>query len=151
MIEVQNLIETCLINVMSSVAFTDVALDKKSPKVTPKSDWITLKIAVLMPFLGDVVVSMPSSLAKKLAQNMLDELDRGGQIEYDVVAEILNVLVGKIFCEVSPQLLFEIGLPEPLVVKDEKLLMKYESYLFKTVDGENLLLYHNLNLDQLPQ
>lgn len=143
------IIQKCLIDVITDIGFVNVAIDPRKKMVKVDKDWVTLRITVLMPFLGEMILSLPPQMAQQMAKNALDKLAIGQQSSYDIVAEILNVLVGKVFCEAAPHLLFELGLPEPILPHE----ISSERYMCApclTEEGYSFLFYHNLNFHQFP-
>lgn len=73
-------------------------------------DPIHCSIKIMMPYLGDLVISVPIKMAEEIAVATFGTADQ--QIIDDVVCELLNIFAGKVMENLYPDLPFRIGLPQ---------------------------------------
>jgi len=129
------------IEVMQGTGFVDVALAEKTYVKGERS--YVVKLDILMPYLGDLVVEFSEDVASQMVCNISGKdynSEEGHVIYTDIVNEFLNVFAGKLFEVLAPQLLFEIGLPAQ-VAKSSLGLDKYEVLHFMTPEGFGVDLY----------
>lgn len=104
------IIEDVFIETMSEMVFVNIALTDIFKVNNP----VSVKMSILMPYLGDVVVVFSKPLYSLLSENIFgDEEYEGDKVE-DAIAEYLNVFTGKLLDKTYSDILFEIGLPEKI-------------------------------------
>ncbi len=97
------------IEILQSTAFLDVIPIEE--KCDTNKDRVAVKMSVLLPYLGNFVLSAERSLANKIVKNLYADVAFEKAYK-DVLGEVLNVFVGALFEKEKPNELFELGLPE---------------------------------------
>ncbi len=131
-------IDKVFVDVIQEMAFMDVV--PFEDEVKDFSNTISFKINILMPCIGDVIITIPEKEAAKIATDL--KLSEHGSHLDDILGEIINVLVGRIFSEIAPSCLFELGLPRKVDIETlDRTKMVQQNFL--TTSELNLSLFHH--------
>lgn len=129
---------------MQEMAFIDVApMDKLQNAFSPEA--IAVKIEVLMPYTGDLVIVFEKDLAKEFAVNVFGEsqLSQLHEPVTDAASEFMNVIIGKIFAAFAPDLLFELGLPK--LISPQIDASPYLAQHYVNPEGKQMTFYFRLD------
>lgn len=108
--DTKEVIDNLFVEVMSEMGFVDVVPVSDGVVII---DPVAIKMGIMMPYLGDVVVVFSRPLAVKFAMNLsvTTEMESLEQGITDSASEFVNVFVGKLVEKLYPTVLFELGLP----------------------------------------
>ncbi len=107
MINYKKIIDDVFIETLEDYGFIEVIpTQEKEVVVEP----IHCSIKIMMPYLGDLVISVPKKMAEEIASASYGSIDN--KIVEDVVAEFLNIFTGKAMEKLYPDLPFRIGIPQ---------------------------------------
>ncbi|MCK5073443.1 MAG: chemotaxis protein CheX [Bacteriovoracaceae bacterium] len=109
--KMKKIIETVFIDAIAEMFFVDVivAEDEELSIDCP----IICRLSILLPHWGELILVFSEDIARELIENTL-----GGNVSeqkskmVDAVGEFANVFAGKLINEISPNMLFELGLPK---------------------------------------
>lgn len=142
------IIAKSFIESMSEMAFLDTIKTYDFDENQLKN-YYGVRIKILMPFLHDILVFMKRDTLVKIRDNLISEeiaVISEEEILWDCMQEFLNIFAGRIFQNLSPDLLFELGLPEKFEFKDGATDLKgYTSQYFVTDDGNQIYVAHKLD------
>lgn len=138
-------ISELFIQTMQEMAFVDVALSSKN--VAVPTDAVAVKLEVLMPYSGDLVITFEKDLAKEFAINVFgaEQIKELQDPVLDAASEFLNVIIGKIFAEFAPDLLFELGLPQTITNPKAIDPSPYLVHSYISPEGKNIIFYFRLD------
>ena len=138
-----NAIVDVFIETMESMAFVDVLPTDKVPNF---KNPIVVRMGIMMPYMGDVVIVFSENLANLLIDNLLGEgAEDSDQALLDATGEFLNVYVGKLLDVLHTDILFELGLPKRIEFNDIK-SEDFNIVHFSDPNNFSVSLYHKLKL-----
>ncbi len=133
------------VETMQDMAFVDVTLGTGEYKIA--RDSIVVKLEVIMPYSGDLLIAFDRDVAKEFAMNVFGEaqfVELQDPI-LDASSEFLNVIIGKIFSAFAPNLLFELGLPQVINNPDKINASSYDvTQHYITPEGKSIIFYFRL-------
>ncbi len=132
---IEKKISEVFIKTIQDMAFIDMIRSDKENQAHQGAQ--RFRIEVLMPYCGDFVIIFDQGLAEEFALNVFGpqtfkELENPIA---DATSEFLNVLIGRIINVLSPEMLFELGLPQ--VFSETEHLGEYSGQKF--ISPENKL------------
>lgn len=140
-------LDNSMTSTMAEMGFIDTIPDK-SGNLTLKDieSPMAVKLGILLPFLGDMIIVAPHSVCKLFISNIYTEpIDPQDQdILKDTLAEIINIVCGKLFQIAAPDVLFELGLPE-IIDPDGLDLKDYTIQFYKTAQDEHICMAHKVD------
>ncbi len=139
--EFRNAVDAAFIDSISEMGFIDVASCADIP-IDSIINPLPSRIKVMMPFLQDIVVVFPESIVLNMKKNLFaDSIDEPSV--YDTVYEFLNVFAGRIFQIASPDMLFELSIPEGIdLLKTD--LSKHKKHTYQSSCGKHIIVWHKL-------
>ncbi len=140
--ESHNYLSEAFIDTLGKMSFLDAALTLDSPETITQ---VGFKLTILRPFADQIYVFFPKSVVSEMVDNLFDGQDNvhNSEIILDCVAEFLNIFAGTYFQLMTPNKLFELGLPQE--ARMEEISKDYQSLFFKTVNDEIISVYHKLD------
>jgi len=127
------------VETMQQMAFIDIAPVEK--KFSFSQEALAVKLEVLMPYTGDLIVVFDKDLAKEFASNVFGEaqINLINEPLADATSEFMNVIIGKIFAVFAPDMLFELGLPKSISAVFDSSPYVVQSYV--SPEGKNMAFY----------
>ncbi len=127
-----------VVETMQSLAFVDLIEDDPS-NFDIGGDYFSLKIDILLPYLGDVWLFLDKRLSHAISQNLFQ--DSSDQMIQDASSEFLNIFVGLFLQKHLPKELFELGIPS---VNTQLDIENYDLISFVSEEGFKVMIAHKM-------
>lgn len=134
-------VDKAIIDTLQDSAFVDVITTDKSGV---SDNFKTVKIKILMPYAGSLLIQIDDKLLEQMIQNVYgNEFISDIQVGTDMLGELLNVVAGKIFELIASDVLFEISLPE--LIENPVIPKKAHVHHFVSPQGLGLDFYRQFD------
>src|SRR3989339_885106 len=136
-------VDEAVISSLASMGFINANAEEAN--WTEIKEAMAYKIKVLMPFLDEIVVIMPRSLALEIVGNIFGDAFNpdNTSLVADGLAEYLNVMAGAVFQKATPKMLFELGIPQAVTL-DKINLAGHEMQTYVTTNNQVMCVAHKL-------
>lgn len=136
-------INQAAIDIFSNMGFIDIAPLKKDYKNINSP--LTVEVDITMPIKSKIYISLPLAIFHQVGENLFPDFynKNNQEIVEDSAKEFANTLIGDIFQISTPDVLFELSIPQ-IVSLEQIDLTTFDKQTFTTIDDQTILIAHQL-------